>query len=59
MAKTPKNQGKDWSKSEILKLKVLASSNTTTKEIANTLQRTVNSVYNKASSENISLKPKD
>ena len=55
----PKNQGKDWTESEVLKLKALASSNTTTKEIANKLQRTVNSVYNKASEENISLKPKD
>jgi hypothetical protein len=54
-----KNKGKEWSNTEVQKLKTLAKSNTNTGMIAKNLGRTVNAIYTKASQENISLKPKD
>ena len=57
MAKTPKNHGKSWSKSDIQELKKLADGNTPTRVIGLKLGRTEDSVYSKASSENVSLKP--
>lgn len=57
MSKTPKNHGKEWTPSEISKLEKLANGNTPTGLIAWQLQRTENSVRNKASEEDISLKP--
>ena len=55
----PKNQGKEWSKGDIQKLKKLARLNKNTVIIAKELGRTKNAIYTKASEENISLKPKD
>lgn len=57
MAKTPKNQGKQWTDSEIKKLEKLADHNTPTGLIAWELGRSKASVYQKASEEDISLKP--
>lgn len=57
MAKTPKNQGKKWTNTDISKLKKLAKGNTPTGLIAYNLGRSESSVYSKASEKNISLKP--
>jgi hypothetical protein len=55
--KKPENQGKKWTKTEINSLKKLSKGNTPTGLIAHKLKRSESSVYSKASSENISLKP--
>ena len=57
MAKKPENQGKKWSKTEVSNLKKLSKGNTPTGLIAHKLKRSESSIYSKASSENISLKP--
>jgi hypothetical protein len=57
MAKTPKNHGKDWSKSDVSQLQKLAKGNTPTGLTAYKLGRTEDAVRSKASNENISLKP--
>lgn len=57
MAKTPKNQGKEWSDADIKKLEKLADQNTPTGLIAWQLGRSEAAVYTKASDEDISLKP--
>jgi len=57
MAKKPKNNGKDWTKPDIHKLKNLAKGNTPTGLIAYKLGRTENSIRSKASLEKIPLKP--
>lgn len=57
MSKQPKNHGKDWTKKDIEKLKKLADENTPTRVIGLKLGRTESSIYGKASSEGISLKP--
>jgi len=57
MTKTPKNNGKEWSKDDIKALKKLSEGNTPTGLIAHKLGRSENSVRSKASGENISLKP--
>ena len=57
MAKTPKNQGKLWTPAHVAKLEKLADGNTPTRLIAWELDRSVDSIYNKASQEGISLHP--
>jgi hypothetical protein len=57
MAKTPKNHGKGWTKSDVRQLGNLAKGNTPTGLVAYKLGRTEDAVRSKASDENISLKP--
>lgn len=57
MAKTPKNNGKDWTEGDVKKLAELARGNTPTRVIALKMQRTPAAVQQKASKEAISLKP--
>ena len=57
MAKYNRNSGKQWTQSEISKLKDLAAQNTPTRVIGLKLGRTPSAVSTKASEENISLKP--
>jgi len=57
MAKTPKNNGKYWTHSDISTLRKLAKGNTPTPLIAYKLQRTEDGVRSKASDEGITLKP--
>lgn len=52
-----KNGGKQWTPSEESKLKALAKGNTPTRLIAHKLGRTAGSVYAKANSLDVSLKP--
>jgi hypothetical protein len=57
MAKTPPNQGKHWSNQDVRQLKTLVAQNTPTRVIGLKMGRSPESVYSKASSESISLKP--
>lgn len=57
MAKTPSNHGKQWTSDDLSKLKQLAKENTPTRVIGLKMQRTPDAVAQKASAENISLKP--
>lgn len=57
MGRTPPNDGKDWSSSEVSKLRKLAAGNTPTGLIAHDLGRSEAAVRSKASEEKISLKP--
>ena len=57
MSKTPKNNGKEWSKDDINQLKKLSDGNTPTGLIAHKMGRSENSIRTKASSESISLSP--
>lgn len=57
MAKTDKNTGKQWSKSDEKQLKDLAKHNTPTRVIGLKIGRTESSIYSKASILGISLKP--
>lgn len=57
MAKTPGNHGKDWSAADVKRLRQLTKENTPTRVIGLKLQRTPAAVQQKASAENISLKP--
>ena len=57
MAKTPANNGKQWSKNDIQQLQNLSNQNTPTRLIALKLERTENAVRSKASEEDVSLKP--
>tara|TARA_R110002110_G_C13459853_1_gene718112 strand:- start:2276 stop:2485 length:210 start_codon:yes stop_codon:yes gene_type:complete len=57
MAKTPKNHGKAWTKSDVKELKQLAKENTPTRVIGFKTGRSEDAVYSKASQEGISLKP--
>lgn len=57
MKKIPKNQGKEWTNNNVQDLKKLVKGNTPTGLIANKLGRTEIAVRNKASQEDISLKP--
>ena len=57
MAKSPANNGKQWTKQEIQQLQNLAKQNTPTRIIALKLERTVDAVRSKASEEDVSLKP--
>ena len=55
----PINSGKNWTQSEINKLKKEAKQNLDTEDIAKNHGRTKSSIYSKASEEGISLLPKD
>lgn len=57
MAKTPDNHGKHWTSQDVAQLKLLAKENTPTRVIGLKMQRTPDAVAQKASTENISLKP--
>ena len=57
MTKSTRNSGKRWTPAEISKLEELAAQNTPTRVIGLKLGRTPGAVANKASEENISLKP--
>ncbi|MFC2019845.1 hypothetical protein ACFLU4_07885 [Chloroflexota bacterium] len=57
MAKSTRNSGKQWSGSDISKLKDLAAGNTPTGVISIKLGRTEDAIYTKASNLKISLKP--
>jgi hypothetical protein len=57
MPKYNRNSGKPWTPAEISKLEELAEQNTPTRVIGLKLGRTPAAVSNKASQENISLKP--
>lgn len=57
MAKTPANNGKQWTPSQVQQLQRLASQNTPTRVIGIKLERTPAAVQSKASAEGISLKP--
>jgi len=57
MAKTPTNHGKNWTSSDVSQLKQLARQNTPTRVIGLKVGRTAAAVQQKASEENISLKP--
>jgi hypothetical protein len=57
MSKKPQNSGKDWTPQEVKQLEKLAKGNTPTRIIALDMKRTEGSIRNKASQEDISLKP--
>lgn len=57
MSKAPKNHGKHWSSDDIEQLRDLAEENTPTRVIGLKLGRTPDAVENKASEEDITLKP--
>jgi hypothetical protein len=57
MAKDPKNHGKPWTPAQVQQLLQLAQANTPTRVIGLKMERTPASVQQKASSEQISLKP--
>lgn len=57
MAKAPKNSGNPWTKDDVRQLKTLVKENTPTRVIGLKMGRTEDSIYQKASSEGISLKP--
>ncbi len=57
MATDPKNHGKSWSDSDLQKLRELAQTNTPMRVIGLKTGRTPAAEQQKASSENISLKP--
>lgn len=57
MAKKPTNSGKAWTPADVKQLRSLAKENTPTRVIGIKMQRTPAAVSNKASEENISLKP--
>jgi hypothetical protein len=57
MAKEPKNHGKNWTPVEVQQLKQLAKETTPTRVIGVKLGRTPGAVQQKASQEDISLKP--
>jgi hypothetical protein len=57
MATDPKSHGKPWSDADLQKLRELARANTPTRVIGLKTGRTPAAVQQKASSENISLKP--
>jgi hypothetical protein len=57
MAKKPFNNGKPWTGSQVVKLKVLVRQNTPTRVIGLKLGRTEASIYSEAAEKRISLKP--
>lgn len=57
MAKTPSNHHKHWSQGEVAQLQQLARQNTPTRVIGLKMQRTPAAIAQKASEEQISLKP--
>jgi hypothetical protein len=57
MAKKSTNHGKKWTDHEVKQLEKLVKQNTPTRVIGLKLKRTENTIYSKASEEDISLKP--
>mgnify|MGYP001575851822 FL=1 len=57
MAKEPKNHGKSWTPTQVRELKELARGNTPTRVMGLKLGRTPEAVQQKASQEDVSLKP--
>lgn len=57
MAKSPSNHGKQWTSNQISQLQHLANQNTPTRVIGLKMGRTPDAVSQKASQEQISLKP--
>lgn len=57
MAKSPSNNGKQWSSSDVAHLRSLAKGNTPTRVAGLKLGRTPGAVQSKASELNVSLKP--
>jgi len=57
MSKSTRNTGKAWTPADVKQLKELAKENTPTRIIGLKLGRTPAAVQNKASQEDISLKP--
>jgi hypothetical protein len=57
MAKTPKNNGKQWTDADVIKLEKLVKGNTPTGLIAYQLGRSEDAVRSKASVLEVSLKP--
>jgi hypothetical protein len=57
MAKRPPNDGKHWTKQNVRTLEKLADQNTPTRVIGLKMGRSESSIYSKASSESIPLKP--
>jgi hypothetical protein len=57
MSKSTRNTGKAWTPPDLKQLARLAKENTPTPVIGLKIGRTPNAVYNKASAENISLRP--
>ena len=57
MAKTPRNHGKQWTRSDASQLRQLAKENTPTRVMGIKLERTPGAVQQKASELDISLKP--
>ena len=57
MAKYDRNNGKQWTQSDVNQLKSLARKNTPTRVIGLKLGRTENAVRSKAQQARISLKP--
>ena len=57
MAKEPKNHGKPWTSADLQQLKQLVKANTPTRVAGLKLGRTPDAVQQKASAEQISLKP--
>jgi hypothetical protein len=57
MAKKPENSGKQWTPGDVKQLEQLAKQNTPTRVIGLKLGRTPDAVQQKASQEDISLKP--
>lgn len=57
MSKDPKNHQQRWTKNQVNELENLAERNTPTRVMALKLGRTEDAIRNKASEEDISLKP--
>ena len=55
MGKKPKNHGKQWTSTELAKLKRQAKQNVPTTKIAKELNRTEASIRSKAQQEDVSL----
>jgi hypothetical protein len=55
--KNPPNHGKPWTEQQVNELERLAAGNTPTRVIALKLGRTEDSIYGKASAEDIPLAP--
>jgi hypothetical protein len=57
MAKIPPNHGKQWTRTDVAQLRDEVKHNTPTRVIGLHMGRAPESIYTKASEENISLKP--
>lgn len=59
MAKKPAKHGQPWTKKDTEQIGILARKGIDTDEIAKRLGRTKDAIYTRASTEDISVKPKD